>query len=182
MWFVWLLSVNSFEEIQSNVKQIPIKCDRSIKLRNLYRNMSREVFHKVCYCILTGIKVECDTELMSNFKQILPTNFKLPQTGDACKLLQNESKWEIQWRGNLPLKLPSLLTLIDDGLNNASLPDEAIESYLVSFCYKWYNIASNIACIELHSQELLEILGVHKYDMPLLSYWTTQIRNAGTEL
>ncbi|CAH0547628.1 unnamed protein product [Brassicogethes aeneus] len=178
MWFVYLLSVNVMEEIKPNILEVPISCNGAIMLRKLYKEISNRDFKKVLYCFLTGIKVESkDTEILKLFQQLLPKKFKLPQTGEACVLVKENDAWKVNWKGNLPLKLPTLLNLIEEGLNSENLPDEALESYLASFSYQWYNISCDIACCNVYSEELLKVLGVHKYDMPLLSYWTTEVRN-----
>ncbi|XP_060535148.1 folliculin [Cylas formicarius] len=172
LWFTWLLSAETVVEKPLNVPEFPVECN-ALRLREIIRNMSQDVFHKVCYCFLTGIKVETnDQEITPTFQQLLPKKFTLPKTGDVCKLEKNnDGSYSVVWSGCLPQKLPTLLRSVESALRDTNLPDLALNSYITSLLLKWHNIASVICQAPSNSSELLKALGVQKCDMPLLSYW-----------
>lgn len=77
MWFTWILSCERFVEKPVDVPKVPIEC-KPANLRLLLREMEAEVFRVACYCVLTGMLLQCeDEEVFKAFRQLLPTNFKV---------------------------------------------------------------------------------------------------------
>ncbi|CAG9770641.1 unnamed protein product [Ceutorhynchus assimilis] len=179
LWFTWLLSTETSVEKPFKPPEIPVELHGG-NLREIYKNMPQEVFCKLCYCYLTGIKVESeDTKIESIFRKLLPKKFILPKTGDICKLLKpNNDSYILSWHGTLPNKLPTLMTLIENALKDENLPEAALESHLTSLVMQWHNIACVIGWApNSNNTDLLKSMGVQKQDMPLLSYWMTQCKN-----
>ena len=177
MWFTWLLSVEPFVEKTSAAPDIPISC-LPTPLRALFKEMDRDVFRKVCYCVLTGIRVDVeDPNVLEIFVQLLPQGWVLPKSGEVCKLRKSSGKWVVEWCGCLPPKLPKLQTLTEEALSNEGLPESALQSYLVGAILHWRNVARSVSWVSAPSQELFQSLGVQKSDLPLLAYWTAQCRN-----
>lgn len=176
MWFTWLLTVEPFVEKPNNAPEIPVNCSPTA-LRALFKEMDLETFRKAVYCVLTGIKVEVDDETLKIFRQILPQSWLLPKTGEVCKLTKTEEKWVVEWSGCLPPKLPKLQTLLEEALQNESLTDNALESFLIGAILHWRNVARSLTWVSAPNQELFQSLGVQKFDLPLLAYWTAQCRN-----
>jgi hypothetical protein len=177
MWFTWLLSVESVVEKPSHAPEIPVSCSPA-PLRALFKQMDREVFRKVCYCVLTGIRMEAeDPEVLQVFQQLLPNKWSLPKSGEVCKLKKIEGNWMVEWSGCLPPKLPKLQTLTEEALQNDNLPEVALQPYLTGVILHWRNVARSLSWISTPNQELFQSLGVQKFDLPLLAYWTAQCRN-----
>lgn len=176
MWFTWLLSVEPIIEKPSTAPEIPITIS-PLRLRQIFNEMDRVVFNTIGYCILTGIKVECDMgDVLNAFKQLLPNTWLLPKSGEVCKLFRTNDKWTVQWNGNLPSKLPKLLTLTEEALQNEVLGEEALKHHLLGAVLHWRNVARSIGWIQVPNQEVFQALGVHKWDLPLLAYWSAQCR------
>lgn len=176
MWFTWLLSIEPAVEKPSNAPQIPIRCIPTA-LRTLCKEMDETVFRTIVYCTLTGIKVESeDDEVLDCFRQILPMSFSLPTTGEVCRLRKNQDTWSVEWSGSVPLKLPKLLTLIEEGFKNENIPDKALQPHLTGAIMHWLNIARSLSQVSNPNQQLLHAFGVQKFDLPMLAYWTAQCR------
>lgn len=176
MWYTWLLSCETVVEQTRNVPDFPVAPTTSIELRKLARQLDDSVLHTICYAILTGIRLEANTDDLKLFyDNILPKKFQLPTSGECCVVECDKNAWTIEWNGNLPSKVPTLQTRIEKVLRN-DLPDDVLESYLMGILMQWYNIAWVLSKSLTHSPELLASLGVQKCDMPLLSYWTAQCR------
>ncbi|RZC37528.1 folliculin, partial [Asbolus verrucosus] len=172
MWFTWLLSVEPVVEKPSNAPEIAISCSPGT-LRLLYKTMAKNVFRTVCYCILTGIRIEVENdEILQTFCQLLPNKWALPKTGEICKLEKVDGKWAVDWSGCLPSRLPRLQTLTEEALQNENLTEGVLQSYLTGAILHWRNVARTISWISAPSQELFQALGVQKFDLPLLAYWT----------
>ncbi|EEZ99966.1 folliculin [Tribolium castaneum] len=176
MWFTWLLTVEPFVEKPSSAPEIPISCPPAA-LRALLKDMDRETFRKAVYCILTGIKLKVDQEILGVFRQLLPQNWSLPKSGEICKLGKIDDKWVVEWSGCLPPKLPKLQTVIEEALQNEALVDRALEPFLIGAILHWRNVARSLTWVSAPNQELFQSLGVQKFDLPLLAYWTAQCRN-----
>ncbi|XP_045463270.1 folliculin [Harmonia axyridis] len=175
MWFTWILSCNRFVEKVANVPKIPIKCVPK-NLRNLLKEMTEHVFRVTCYCVLTGMWLQCEDEsVLDIFKQLIPTNFKIPSTGPPVKLVKQET-WKIEWTGILPNRLPTLQILIEEALKNDSITDEVLESHLTSLILNWLNIAKSLSWTSNPDNNLLQALGISRHDLPLLAYWTSNCR------
>lgn len=176
LWFTWLLSCETLVEKSRNMPDFPIIPSTSVQLRQLARNLSDQVLHIICYAVLTGIRLEANTNKLQLFyDNILPKTFHLPTSGESCVIKCDNNLWTIEWNGSLPSKVPTLQSRIEKVLLN-DLPDEALESYLISIIMHWYNIAWVLSKSLTDSPELLVSLGIQKCDMPLLSYWTAQCR------
>ncbi|XP_066159100.1 folliculin isoform X1 [Euwallacea fornicatus] len=180
LWFTWLLSTETIAEKPSKGPDIPVEINNSSRLKGLYKQMSPVVFRTVCYCYLTGIKVESDcVEIEPLFRQLLPKMFHLPQSGEVCHLIKNNNVFDIIWNGKLPQKLPTLLTLIESTLCGDDDPSDAVlNPHLMSLVIQWFNKACVVSWAPNGQNiELLASLGIQKQDMPLLSYWVIQCRN-----
>ncbi|XP_044749164.1 folliculin [Coccinella septempunctata] len=176
MWFTWILNSERFIEKVIDVPKIPIKCDNPRILRNLLNDMKEEVFKVTCYCVLTGMCLQFeDQNVLDAFRQLVPTNFKVPNTGPPAKLVKNET-WKVEWTGYLPNRLPTLQTLIEEALKNDKLTDEVLESYFTSLILTWLNIAKSLRWTPNPDQNLLQALGISRHDLPLLAYWTSNCR------
>lgn len=101
--------------------------------------------------------------------------FQLASTGPPVKLAKKDT-WEIEWTGNLPNRLPTLQTSIEEALKNDKLTIEVLESHLVSLILNWLNIAKSLSWTPNPDHALLQSLGISKHDLPLLAYWTSNCR------
>lgn len=175
LWFVFLLRSEIYKTIPHKVPECPVDCLTAKELRELHKEMPQEVFRIVLYCILTGIKIETeDPDVIQHFRQLLPKDFTLPLTGTICRLGKSSGIWNVQFKGTLPKTLPRMYTLIEEALGDPNLPDSALKYYLMSIIMRWFNIACVISWSTSSCDQLMRSLGVHKCDMPLLSYWIPQ--------
>lgn len=175
LWFVFLLRAEIYKTIPHKVPECPVDCPTAKELRDLYKEMPQQVFRIVLYCVLTGIKVEADdTDVIQYFQQLLPKEFVLPSTGTVCRLCKSDDVWNVQFKGTLPKTLPRMYTLVEEALGNPNLPEAALKFYLMSISMRWFNIACVISWSTGPCDQLMRSLGVHKCDMPLLSYWIPQ--------
>ncbi|CAH1171339.1 unnamed protein product [Phaedon cochleariae] len=93
MWFVFLLRANIYRILPHEVPECPVHCSSVGKLKHLKRVMTDTVFRIVCYCVLTGIRIEEDStnKVVHHFRQLLPRGFTLPTTRTACRLSETPS-------------------------------------------------------------------------------------------
>ncbi|KAK9887031.1 hypothetical protein WA026_019957 [Henosepilachna vigintioctopunctata] len=172
MWFTWILSYERFIEKPPNVPNIPIQCSPN-DLRNYLKEMEDYVFRVACYCVFTGMLLQCNDEtVLTTFRQLVPTHFKIPQTGPPVKLIK-ENLWRIEWNGVLPNKLPTLQVEVEEALRNEKLTDETLKPHLISLILHWLNVAKSLSWTPNPDQNLFQALGINKHDLPLLAYWTS---------
>ncbi|KAJ8925040.1 hypothetical protein NQ315_001211 [Exocentrus adspersus] len=176
LWFVFLLRAEVYQTVPHKVPECPVECSSPERLRDLYKEMPQHVFRIVLYCILTGIKIDTENkEVVSHFQQLLPKDFVLPTTGTVCRLYRTEDgAWNVQFKGTLPKTLPRMFELVEEALANSKLPDSTLQYYLMSISMRWFNIACVVSWSTGPCDQLMRSLGVHKCDMPLLSYWIPQ--------
>lgn len=171
LWFSWLLSCET--AVERPIHGPPLYTLHSSNLlRQLAREMKEDCFRKVCYCTLTGIGIECeDSDVSEAFCQLLPEKWPMPVSGDRCRLVKVDDRWEAKWSGCLPSRLPTLQTATEKALKDDRLPDGALEHYLTALIIQWLNTSRSLVWTPSQDQRLLQALGVQKYDLPLLTYW-----------
>lgn len=176
MWFVFLLKAEIYKVIPHNVPKCPVDCLTTKELRELYKEMPKDVFQTLIYCTLTGIKVEEEhTDVLKHFRQLLPSRFILPSTGKVFKLHKHTS-WVVEFDGTLPKTFPSLQTYIEAALSDTNMVASALPYHLESLIMRWFNISCILSWAPSSCDNLKRSLEVRSCDMPLLSYWVPQSR------
>lgn len=181
LWFSWLLSCETAVEKPPPNRPLPTRC-RADYLRKLAQEMDEECFRKVCYCVLTGIRLEVDDPVVLDaFRQLIPEKWPLPTTGDKCVITKENEAWKVQWAGCLPSRLPTLQTTAEKVLKDEGMPLEALEYYLTALIMQWLHTARSLIWTPTQDQKLLQALGVQKYDLPLLAYWMSHCLPEGKQ-
>ncbi|KAK5642086.1 hypothetical protein RI129_008253 [Pyrocoelia pectoralis] len=175
LWFTWMLSCETV--IEKPNAGLPLPPFRSpFTLRKFANEWDEVVFQVACFCTVTGYRLEIDDFLVKDaFQVLLPSNFTPFHNAPVC-ILKNEDRWVVEWGGQLPPRLPTLITVAEKGLKNENLPDAALVPYINGLVLKWLHIAQSIYWSKSNNNsQLLQTLGVQSHDMPLINYWLTQL-------
>lgn len=171
--FSWMLSCKIAVEHPRYGPPLPKNCSPTL-LRHLAHEMDEDCFRKACYCTLTGIGIETEvSEILTAFYELLPGKWPFPSSGERCRLVNINGKWEARWLGCLPSRLPTLQTASEKALKDEHMLDDTLKYYLTSLIMHWLHTARSLVWTPTQDQKLLQSLGVQKYDLPLLAYWMT---------
>lgn len=171
LWFSWMLSSKTCVERHIHGPPLPVNCNPT-KLRQLALEIPEECFRTACYCVLTGIGVLVEQkEVEEALMQLLPQRWPFPKNGDLCKLTFEDGKWSVSWSGCLPSRLPTLQVAAEKAFRDERIPEEALKYHLTSLILHWLHVARSLVWSPKQDQNLLQALGVQKYDLPLLTFW-----------
>lgn len=170
LWFCWILN----RKVATEKTNISSHWLQSIKPFALLRTLLQEIgeidFNKIVYCCISGIHIECEPNLLTTIKMLLPDNWPAISTETKCAIRKSD-KWLIEWTGILPKKLPTFQTLSLKALANSQLPDAALELHLRALILQWHNINKSISYCGSLDKLLLQSFNVQNCDLPLLIYW-----------
>ncbi|XP_047517236.1 folliculin [Pieris napi] len=163
--------------------------NEKMSIRNLANVLATDVFIKVLYCVLTGVKIVISLE-QNNSKAILEALKSLLPKGNipieisksnsqlnVCVLEECQNIFSCKWN-NLPFKNPTLMNKILNAMNNDKFCDAVLVQHLKSLQLEWLGIAKTIKSSILASgqnadavKNLKKILGVSQHDEILVNYW-----------
>ncbi|CAH0693976.1 unnamed protein product [Spodoptera exigua] len=167
-----------------------------MSLRLLEKTVSKAVFRILMYCSLTGIyiviksnNVEAAT-IVNGLARLLPINMsnnqrirqyrideQLPPM--VCLLEETENNnFSYKWTSALPAKCPTLMTRIENSMNNEKFNDDVLHQHLKSLQLEWLGIAKAVkAAIDSSGSKsdavakLKKVFGIGQHDESLVNYW-----------
>ncbi|KAK4876999.1 hypothetical protein RN001_009505 [Aquatica leii] len=175
LWFTWMLSCETI--VEKPIFGLPMPDLQSLlSLRELALNWDVEAFRIVCFCVVTGIPIVSEsTEIVEVFQVLLPTKWPPLQNTNKC-ILTNHNGWIAEWSGELPTKLPTLLSIVEKALKNEHLPDSALTPYINGVVLRWFHIVQSLYWSKnSNNNQLMQALGVQSHDMPLINYWSYRL-------
>ncbi|CAK1544913.1 unnamed protein product [Leptosia nina] len=165
-----------------------------ISLREVEKELSKDVFRIIIYCILTGIKIviipnQTDCERIKNaFTILLPKSNKclnieicsshnVTQSANVCILEKYENKFYCKMN-NVPLKYPTLVNKIIKAMDNEKFTDAVLAQHMKSLQLEWLGIAKTLkASVQASGEKsdsvnnLKRVLGVSQTDEILVKHW-----------
>ncbi|CAH1638549.1 unnamed protein product [Spodoptera littoralis] len=176
-----------------------VSSDKScMSLRLLEKTVSKAVFRILMYCTLTGVyivikssNVETATIInglarllpvtMTNSNRIRQYRIDEPLPPTVCLLEETENNnFSYKWSGALPAKCPTLMTRIENSMNNDKFNDDVLHQHLKSLQLEWLGIAKAVkAAIDSSGSKsdavakLKQVFGIGQHDESLVNYWMT---------
>lgn len=109
-------------------------------------------------------------------------NVAVPQPNDEIVRIDIvNDEYHLKWNGELPEKIPTLLTKIMKSLQNNLVQDEVLDTQINVFVEEWVNNAQSLYWAQQNQQtdeklgSLLQALGVQLNDNTLIKHWIKQV-------
>ncbi|CAH0398877.1 unnamed protein product [Chilo suppressalis] len=170
--------------------------DECIPLRFLENMLSKSVFQILLYCTLTRINIivrsDCDQadNIVKAINRLTPMNLNSPNvtvcsdneqltpTDNICIVEGAENNYSCIWTGVLPSKCPTLMTRIENAINNSKFNDTVLHQHVKSLLLEWLGIVKAVkSAIDASGPtsdavvNLKKVFGVTPQDDVLVKSW-----------